>query len=319
MIRSLSTVKDLHSLRSSAMRTAAGSVGSFDASDVDVIEVYDARKDCLQRPSHLRDGMAYHPAGVWLQRVRLLRRRGFTVLQVGTEQWAGLVRAEGGAGSDDGADLAAAAARSSRAEWLMKLINTAAWARSLVPFRRGIALPSTGAPPLSEARTSPRHAASAASHVSSGAWCALPFSPRDAIGNHVDANAVAGAECDADQKGEASVVDAGGAIVDDFELGESASSWIASRSAAAHAAALQQGGKDFKVWSLYWSKSKQQWFYHNNATNDKVWKPPPVDGWEIHPRDAEAVQAPGAAYTCLQYYYYNPLTKTSAFEPPQSV
>ena len=198
MIRSLSTVKDLHSLRSSAMRTAAGSFGTFDA-DVDVIEVYDARKDCLQRPSHLRDGMAYHPAGVWLQRVRLLRRRGFTVLQVGTEQWAGLVRAEGGAGSDDGADLAAAAARSSRAEWLMKLINTAAWARSLVPFRRGIALPSTGAPPLSETRTSPRHAASAASHVSSGAWCALPVSPRYAIGNDVAANAVGRAECDIDR------------------------------------------------------------------------------------------------------------------------
>jgi len=106
--------------------------------------------------------------------------------------------------------------------------------------------------------------------------------------------------------------------VDYFKLGESASSWIASKSAAAHAAALRQGRKDPKVWSLFWSKNKQQWFYHNNATNDKVWKPPPVDGWEIHPRDAEAVQATGAAYAGLQYYEYNPLTKASAFEPPQN-
>ena len=59
-----------------------------------------------------------------------------------------------------------------------------------------------------------------------------------------------------------------------------------------------------------------QWFYHNTVTNDKVWKPPHVDGWEILTRDAELAQAPGAAYAGLLYYYYHPHTQASAWEPP---
>ena len=290
MSRGLSSVKDLQSLRASAMRTSAGSVGAFDSSDV--IEVYDARKDCMQRPSHL--GVPYTPAGVWLQRVRLLRQRGFTVLQVGTEQWAGLVRAEGGAGSDDGGDLALAT-RSSRAEWLMKLINTAEWARSLLVFRRGIALPKAAAPlPHASASGAPpvqtlaclaagemleldcKPHASAVSQVSSGAWGALPGSPRDLAGNPIGANVGGDAEGDAHAPQKDAValggerIEGGGAALDDMELGQSASSWWFGHGGAASAAAQQVGGKELKIWSLYWSKNKQQWFYHNNVTNDKA-------------------------------------------------
>eukprot|EP00802_Teleaulax_amphioxeia_P009983 Tamp_10008.p1 GENE.Tamp_10008~~Tamp_10008.p1 ORF type:complete len:640 (-),score=157.70 Tamp_10008:173-1807(-) len=336
MSRGLSSVKDLQSLRASAMRTSAGSVGAFDSSDV--IEVYDARKDCMQRPSHL--GVPYTPAGVWLQRVRLLRQRGFTVLQVGTEQWAGLVRAEGGAGSDDGGDLALAT-RSSRAEWLMKLINTAEWARSLLVFRRGIALPKAAAPlPHASASGAPpvqtlaclaagemleldcKPHASAVSQVSSGAWGALPGSPRDLAGNPIGANVGGDAEGDAHAPQKDAValggerIEGGGAALDDMELGQSASSWWFGHGGAASAAAQQVGGKELKIWSLYWSKNKQQWFYHNNVTNDKVWKPPLVDGWDILTRDDELAQAPGAEYAGLLYYYFNPRTQASSWEPP---
>jgi len=81
-------------------------------------------------------------------------------------------------------------------------------------------------------------AASAASHVSSGAWCALSLSPRDAIGNHVDANAVGGAECAVDQteaaaQGEARVVDA-------MQEGQS---WMTSSSVS-----RRHRGSRAKVW-----------------------------------------------------------------------
>ena len=58
MSRSLSTDRDLHMLRATAARCAERS------DSLEIIEIYDARKDCLQRPSGL--GVAYKPAGVWL-------------------------------------------------------------------------------------------------------------------------------------------------------------------------------------------------------------------------------------------------------------
>ena len=47
-----------------------------------------------------------------------------------------------------------------------------------------------------------------------------------------------------------------------------------------------------------------------------MWKPPLVDGWDILTRDDELAQAPGAEYAGLLYYYFNPRTQASSWEPP---
>ena len=221
MSRSLSSDRDLHMLRACAARCA-------DRSDSpEIVEIYDARKDCLQRPSGL--GVAYKPAGVWLHRMRLLRQRGFTVLQVGTEQWAGLVRVDEGDAASDAGELAHAA-RSGRAEWLMKLIdNTAAWARTLTPMRYG-ALPRaassacSGGLDLRQAeqlldvavaseRKGKASGQESGSNVSSASAMQMPLSPRDSLGDMIDAVG------DADSEVLSVEVEADG-----FRVGESAAS-----------------------------------------------------------------------------------------------
>ena len=286
--RSLPDDRELHLLMAnSTARMAGGAEAGGDSREV--IEMYDARSDCLQRPSVL--GLAYKPAGLWLHRMRLLRRRGFSVLQVGTEQWAGLMRSDGGAanGSDDKADVFKLAC-SLRAEWLMKLINTATWARTL-SLRPGFLLPSSTV----RAR---RGAESDSESVFGGGSAAM--SARDSL---CDFNDMPGSECDASD----------GEVSGEVGLGKSR--------AASPLAGAQAGGSS---WCVQWSKSQKKWFYKNRRTKQKTWKPPVIAGWQIRtrqtmpPSDAAGPCPFSGLYAGLSSYYYNPETKQTSVEPPDA-
>ena len=179
----------------------------------------------------------------------------------------------------------------------MKLINTASWARTLAPYRPGLMLPWTGSAPrvcLSEmdvgeeagtlqCEVGDRQALAQGGLKRAGAQ--VNDTEEEVLAQElrrVDAEEV---RCRDDEEGTC-------AVVDEMELGESASSWVAvhCRGGGSWGAGAQIAGacvKGAKVWSLFYSKNKRQWFYHNNLTNEKVWKAPPVEGWLIKTRDAE--------------------------------
>lgn len=316
--RGLASSKDLASL--SAARSKSSGVDWRE-----VIEVYDARSDCLQRPSQL--GVPYRPAGLWQQRMRLLRRRGFTVLQVGSEMWDAFLAAQGSLSSEgrqhthaqDRTNTARTnTARTCRAEWLMKLINTATWARTLMaPQSSGLVLPLLA--------------------CDSNAAQRAPYSEMssDGGGMHAGPRAKELQERASDNQPGEQTEQAEQPEPDLFALGESASSFLAAgfggHSAlhgAAHTGSAGCGAEQAtsavwhgtqasgKAWKLSWSKNKNKWFYINSHKKQKVWEPPQVEGWLIKPRSHSAANAPDQVYVGLVYYYYNPNTKESSLEPP---
>jgi hypothetical protein len=142
--------------------------------------------------------------------MRLLRRQRFAVLQVGSEQWDGLLRAEFKNGAQGNREVEvgregglAAVGRSLRAEWLMKLINTASWARNL-DLSGGLGRGhehSGGDVSMASVVLEARPDMKEGSDEVGGSSVACPLSPRDSLNDSLS----------------------------DFNLGESASSFLHHR------------------------------------------------------------------------------------------
>ena len=65
------------------------------------------------------------------------------------------------------------------------------------------------------------------------------------------------------------------------------------------------------LWRLHYSSKKEQWFYFNVETDEKVWKPPKVDGWVV-----KSCSGKHRPYVGLRSYYFNPSTQDVKYEPP---
>jgi len=403
LCRSLSNSMDLEQL---AAATGAGRLAVAGVNCQVVIEVYDARRDCLHLPSHL--GVPFKPGGVWQERMRLLRRRGFTVLQVGTEQWAAFLddkpqvgcRLEGrmvgaaSAGSDE-SNVGAAGRWSRRGEWLMRLINTAFWVASLLLFPSGLeqAWGTETSERMDTSETSEVMQSSQTLHplhTSQLRDTSQPLTQNTTASERADDRHVLwqpgdcemlrqGGDCEMTRHGGDSEMLRQGAMllqelellihapphtphqlhkddvkgqavdgaaqeesrqalhaeVDDFALGETASSWLAAsthghtalaatraqqHSGASRQPSDEQGQGGGKVWMLFWSKNKHKWFYFNRRSKNKVWEPPPVQGWVIKKRPPVRTSVGAAAcdeaYPGLSHSYYNELTQESSLEPP---
>ena len=404
LCRSLSNSMDLEQL---AAATGAGRLAVAGVNCQVVIEVYDARRDCLHLPSHL--GVPFKPGGVWQERMRLLRRRGFTVLQVGTEQWAAFLddkpqvgcrlegRMVGATSACSGESNVGAGGRwSRRGEWLMRLINTAFWVASLLLFPSGLEQAwgtetsemDTETSERMDTETSEVMQSSQISHplhtsqlrdtsqlltqnttaseraddrhvlwqpgdcemLRQGGDCemlrqgamllqeqellvhASPHTPHQVDQDDTKGQAVDGA---AQEESGQAVNGPLHAAVDEFALGETASSWLAAsthgytalaatrsqqHSGASRQPSDEQGKGGGKVWMLFWSKNKHKWFYFNRRSKNKVWEPPPVQGWVIKKRPPLRTSVGAAAcdeaYPGLSHSYYNELTQESSLEPP---
>mmetsp|Transcript_49643 Transcript_49643/g.130591 ORF Transcript_49643/g.130591 Transcript_49643/m.130591 type:complete len:170 (-) Transcript_49643:170-679(-) len=69
--------------------------------------------------------------------------------------------------------------------------------------------------------------------------------------------------------------------------------------------------KEGRVWTIHYSASKKLWYYSNNKTGEKLWKPPAVENWKI--KQSSGQHRP---YLGLRLYYYNAETKKMQYEPP---
>ena len=65
------------------------------------------------------------------------------------------------------------------------------------------------------------------------------------------------------------------------------------------------------LWRLHYSSKKEQWFYFNVETEEKVWKPPKVEGWVV-----KSCSGKHRPYVGLRNYYFNPSTQEVKYEPP---
>jgi len=232
------------------------------------IEIY-ARDDCMQSSS--QRGLSHKPAGLWIQRMNLLKRSGLMVLVVGFEQWGGLKKAEVLEGGEQ---------PQARSEWLMKLINTSTWAKSLEP---------------------PAGMTATSACESSGWQMSMQVEQDDYS---------SGSELM-----ELGSVSSRGSHVESLDE-ESASNRAMSAEGdrlKADDSKTKRMRQEGKQWTVHWSKGRNAWFYHNSETKQKVWKPPTVPGWIIKTGSGDH-----PPYVGLLHYYFNPESGQIAYEPPNA-
>uniref|UniRef100_A0A7S0HSZ4 WW domain-containing protein n=2 Tax=Hanusia phi TaxID=3032 RepID=A0A7S0HSZ4_9CRYP len=254
--------------RATAVYECGSSLGFKLHGAATTIEIY-ARDDCMQSSS--QRGLSHKPAGLWIQRLNLLKRSGLMVLVVGFEQWGGLKKAEVLEGGEQ---------PQARSEWLMKLINTSAWAKSL-EAPAGISAGSVG---------------------ESGPWQMSMQVEQDEYSSGSDF-------------AELGSVSSRGSHVGSVEHDSTSHRGASAegdkfKPEDAKAKRMRQEGK---LWTVHWSKGRNAWFYHNSETKQKVWKPPTVPGWIIKTGSGDH-----PPYVGLLHYYFNPESGQIAYEPPNA-
>lgn len=243
------------------------------------IEVY-GRPDCVES---LRDRLP-RPDGSWALRQKQLGAAGLSVVSVGYNQWESLVSGHSSA---------------NRAQWLQQLLAASSWAGNLDSSSAANMLEDQGP---QAARGEQKAGQKRRRHVATD----------KTLDGSVASVSPAGADppgIDYEEDGDSCPVEqgAGGATQ------VAPSLWL---DAGAREDALRQTKKRIKegrVWTLHYSDKKQLWYYFNNVTKAKTWKPPSIEGWVV-----KASSGQHRPYIGLRCYYYHRESKKMQYEPPDS-